>query len=270
MSLSQHTSLDVRTEQQIANAENYLLPFLDTAGGIQAGHYVMEIGCGEGGVLHPVIAKGARVLGVDLNDRRIQYARERFADHIATGKADFVTQNVYDESFLETYRGQFDWIMLKDTIEHIPEQEKFIPYILQLLKPGGKIFFGFPPWRMPFGGHQQICQHKLLSKLPYVHLLPRPIYRGIISAFGEREAVKKELLELKDSGISIGRFERIARQTGLEILARNLYLFNPIYKYKFGLEARKQAAWLVGLPWVRDFFTTCAWYVVGKSRPKQG
>ena len=50
---------------------------------------------------------------------------------------------------------QFDLILLKDVIEHIPDQERVIPYLKEFLKPGGRVFFGFPPWYMPHGGHQQ-------------------------------------------------------------------------------------------------------------------
>ena len=49
-----------------------------------------------------------------------------------------------------------------------------------LLKDKGQIFFGFPPWYMPFGGHQQVAHKKWTSKLPYYHILPMPIYKAIL------------------------------------------------------------------------------------------
>jgi 2-polyprenyl-3-methyl-5-hydroxy-6-metoxy-1,4-benzoquinol methylase len=64
--------------------------------------------------------------------------------------------------------------LLKDVIEHIHDQPKLIAWMKSYLAPNGTIFFGFPPWQMPFGGHQQLCRNKVLAKLPYYHLLPRP------------------------------------------------------------------------------------------------
>ncbi len=79
----------------------------------------------------------------------------------------------------------FDLIILKDVIEHIHDQDAILSRLRNFLKPGGHIFFGFPPWQMPFGGHQQVLAHRLLSRTPYFHLLPVPLYRGILKAFGE-------------------------------------------------------------------------------------
>ncbi len=262
MALPQHRSYDIRFQQQVDNARRYLLPFIESQLPLKPGLKVMEIGCGEGGVLRPFAEQGAQCLGVDLSASRIEKAIERMTPEIEAGQARFLAQNVYEEAFLAEHKGQFDLILLKDTIEHIPEQEKFIPYIKQLLKPEGYIFFGFPPWRMPFGGHQQICSSKVLGYLPYYHLLPRGLYRSILKAAGEPAHTIQELMEIKDTGISIKRFERIIRQNHLKIAARRLYLFNPIYEFKFGVKPREQGKWVDWVPWLRDFVTTAGWYMV--------
>jgi len=223
----------------------------------------MEIGCGEGGVLIPFIEKGCYCVGVDLNPFRIDLANELLKQQVAEGRVQFVLKNVYDADFLEKFRGFFDLIILKDAIEHIPEQEKFIPYLKNFLKPGGQIYFGFPPWYMPFGGHQQVCNNKLASVLPYYHILPRTLYKGILKAFGEPNHIVNELMEIKDTQITIERFEKIVRQSGLKILNKQHYLINPIYKYKFGLQPRKQHSLITALPFVRNFLTSCVYYTVG-------
>lgn len=262
MALEQHSNMEVRFQQQVENAQNYVLPFIESGFPIRSGMKVLEIGAAEGGVLKPFVDKGCWVLGVDLSPSRIKTAQHFLQSDIAAGKADFIAQNVYDESFQQKWDGTFDVIVLKDTIEHIPEQENFIPYIKRFLAPGGVIFFGFPPWRMPFGGHQQITQSKRLSKLPWFHLLPRSTYQSILESAGEPERTVEELLEIKDTGINMGRFERIVRKSDMRIVKRNLFLVNPIYRYKFGLNPRKQLPLLGDIPWLRDVVTTCAWYLV--------
>lgn len=223
---------------------------------------ILEIGTGEGGVLLPFAEKGCFCVGVDLDQKRIDIANSVLSEQVAAGRMEFINQNVYDEAFLQRFRNFFDVIILKDVIEHIPEQERFVPYIKSFLKPGGVIFFGFPPWYMPFGGHQQVADGKLASKLPYYHILPRPLYKGLLQLMGEKNKIK-ELLEVYDTRISIERFERIVRNSGMKVLHKQHYLINPIYKYKFGLEPRKQWAPVTHIPFLRNFVTTCVYYAIG-------
>ncbi len=264
MALAQHLSIEVRHEQQVVNAREYVLPFISESVDVSASTRVLEIGCGEGGVLIPFQELGMQVVGVDLDEYRIGNALRLNAEAVASGQAKFLYQNVYEESFLEAYRGSFDLIILKDTIEHIPNQAQFIRYMLQLLSPKGAIFFGFPPWRMPFGGHQQICRNKFMGAIPWYHLLPKFIYKGVLQLAREPKWVVDELMNVRSTRISLGRFEQIIRDSDLRVLSRKLFLINPIYKFKFGWKPREQAKWMADLPWVRDFFTTAGWYVVAK------
>lgn len=261
--LKQHLDDKVRFDQQVENATSYVLPFIEKTKALGPGTNVMEVGAGEGGVLLPFVNKGCFCVGVDLAPQRIDLANEFMVEHVKAGKAEFICQNIYEDAFVARFKNFFDVIILKDVIEHVPEQEKFIPHLMKFLKPGGQIFFGFPPWYMPFGGHQQVCRTKWASVLPYYHILPRPIYTGILKLAGEHELIIKELLEIKDTQITIERFERIIKKSGLKVMNKQHYLINPIYKYKFGLKPRKQWAPLSWIPYFRDFVTTCVYYTVG-------
>ena len=263
MALKQHKDARVRYEQQVENSRAYVMPFIQKTKQLGPGTAILEIGCGEGGVLQPLIQAGCQCVGVDLDPPRIELAKEYLKDEIAAGKVEFLLQNIYDDAFFKRFNGHFDLIILKDVIEHVPEQEKFIPYIKKLLRPGGQIFFGFPPWYMPFGGHQQIAETKLASKLPYYHILPNPLYKAMLKAFGETQGKIDELLEVKSTRISIERFEKVVKQSGLKVMHKQHFLFNPIYKYKFGIEARNQYKIISALPGIRNFLTTCVYYTVG-------
>jgi SAM-dependent methyltransferase len=151
--------------------------------------------------------------------------------------------------------------VLKDVIEHIHDQEKVMMVLKNFLKPGGYIFFGFPPFNMPFGGHQQVAQSKLFSKTPYTHLLPMPLYKGLMKLLGEHP---DGYVEVKETGISINRFEQIVADTGLSIANERHFLINPIYEFKFGWKPKVQYAWIKAIPHLRDFLTTCVFYLVKK------
>lgn len=243
----------------VANVQQYVLPFIQAKYPLQAHMRVLEIGCGEGGVLKPFLDMGLQGVGVELDATRLMLAEEFLAPELAAGRVHFVSKDIYKTSIETDLGGKFHLIVLKDVIEHIYDQEKLLRYMQTLLVPNGVIFFGFPPWQMPLGGHQQIMQHKWLSKIPYLHLLPMGIYKAILRSAKENV---QEMVEIKETGISIERFERLAKRTHYHILNETHFLINPIYQYKFGWQPRKQFAAIKAVPVLRNFLTTCVYYLL--------
>jgi SAM-dependent methyltransferase len=244
---------------QTTNAETYVIPFIEQRRAVRAGMRVLEVGSGEGGVLKAFLNRGCVGVGVELDLHKNEMAIAMLADEIGAGQARIVAKNIYDAEPERDFGGRFDLIVLKDVIEHIHDQERCLRMLRTFLTNDGAIYFGFPPWQMPFGGHQQILKNKLLANLPYYHLLPAPVYGGVLRAFGQDPA---GLLEIKETGISIERFERIVARTGYRISAVRHYLINPIYEFKFGLKPREQFGLIRRIPYLRDFFTTCAYYLI--------
>ena len=253
-----HLDTDLYFDQQRENALASILPFVEAHFELTPGCRVLEIGCGAGGVLKAFAERGARVTGVDLHEPSIEYARRRFGTEAAAVDWRFELRDIYDVD-ASGLDGPFELIVMKDTIEHIHDQRRLLARLEEFLAPGGRLFFAFPPWQMPFGGHQQICEHRVLMRLPYVHLLRRA-YVALLRRCGESPETVEALLEIKETGISIERFERIASQTGHRIADRRLYLINPMYRYRYGLEPRDQLAPLAAVPVLRDFLTTSAYY----------
>lgn len=245
-------------EIQRENAEEYVIPFIEEKYPIKPEARVLEIGCGEGGVLSAFIKRNCIGVGVELHEGRLQLAKELLKNEIEQKKIFFIARDIYDVT-VEELGGRFDLIIMKDVIEHIHDQKKLLQRLHDLLLPQGVMFFGFPPWQMPFGGHQQMCKSKLLSKLPYYHLLPRKLYKWVLMKFNEPT---EDLLEIKDTGISIERFEKIVKETNYKVIDVEHYSINPIYKYKFGLKARKQLPILKNIPYLRNYFTTCVYYLI--------
>ena len=247
-------------EEQAYTTEKYVIPFVHPFLPIGPEHRILEVGCGEGGNLKPFLDLGCDCVGVDLNAQQIERAKDFYDGHPHLSKLELIAGDVYDLN-PETL-GTFDFIFLRDVIEHIVDQNRFMAYIQSYLKPEGRLFLGFPPWYMPFGGHQQVCSSKVLSKLPYFHLLPVPLYRMVLKAFGESQAVIDELLYIKSTGISIERLRKIILTNGYHIDREQLWLINPNYEVKFGLKKRKQLGLISALPFLRNFLTTCGYYVV--------
>jgi SAM-dependent methyltransferase len=264
MSFDFHKNKEVYIKYQRENAENYVIPFIERKLPIK-GLRIMEIGCAEGGVLQAFIHAGCHGTGVELSSARYEMAKKLLADEITKGQAVLSNKNIYDVDIDKEFPERFDLIILKDVIEHIHDQDKVLGKLRDFLKPNGHIFFGFPPWQMPFGGHQQIAKSKLLSRLPYYHLLPMPLYKGILKSLGEKQQRIDDLVEIKETGISIERFQRLLKKNHYSIAEKEFYLINPIYKYKFNLEAKTQSSFIASIPYLRNYLTTCVYYLVKKE-----
>ncbi len=252
---------------QYENARNYVVPFIDQVFPLQPFHRVLEVGCAEGGVLKAFAERVHLAVGVELSTDRAASARKFLSSELEQGKVFIVEDNIYNVSRHKPFDQRFDIIVLKDVIEHIADQRSLLQHLAQMLSDSGVLFIGFPPWQMPFGGHQQICRHRVLARTPYIHLLPTPLYRNLLHWGGESSATVHELLQIKQTGLSIETFEKYLQQAQLCVWRRQWYIINPIYKAKFGLAPQRLPRWVAVFPYLRNFLTTAAYYVVG-LKPK--
>ena len=146
-------------------------------------------------------------------------------------------------------------------IDEISVKEDFFRKIQQFCTPDTIVFFGFPAWMMPFGGHQQSCANKV-CKLPFIHLLPLPLYRWILVKGGESKAKIDDLLSIRRSKMTVESFERLASEGGYAVKDKVLWFINPHYKSKFGLKPRILCRPFSEIPWLRNFFATSCHYVL--------
>lgn len=244
-------------DELVYSTEKYIVPYIDKFHKISDKTRVLEIGCGAGGNLLPFVNRGCEVVGFDLSRSRINEAY-KILDVDNNDKITLFCEDVFKVNNI----GSFDIILVRDVIEHIPDKQHFFEHIKDFLNEGGLIYFAFPPWYMPFGGHQQIAKHKLLSSLPFYHILPKFIYKSVLSAFGEEKDTIDELMSVKECGITIEQFRRYARKNKFRIDGEVFYFINPHYEIKFKLKPRKLNAIIGKLPFVRNFFTTGCFYVL--------
>jgi SAM-dependent methyltransferase len=248
--------------EQSESTRNYILPYIEQGleKPINKGFRVLEVGCGEGGNLLPFLEKGCECWGVELSDVNYDNALKFYAESPQKSRLHLVHKNIYDVT-PDELGGTFDIVFLRDVIEHIPEQEKIIHYLKTFISPNGVIFFAFPPWRMPFGGHQQVSRSKFISRVPWIHIFPKPLYRGILKVLGSSNDEIDCLLEIAETGISIRRFEKIIRSENFQIIRNTYWFINPNYEIKFGLKQRRLHR-IFRIPIVQDFYTTAVYYLL--------
>ncbi len=98
---------------------------------------VLDIACGVGygsKILH--LAGAASVVGVDLSEETLSYARE---NHQVPG-LQFVSANAEEFEWPEP----FDLIVSFETLEHLPHPEQFVRQMSKLLAPEGYLILSVP------------------------------------------------------------------------------------------------------------------------------
>ena len=240
---------------QWQNSAETIFPLIEQYMEITPETKVFEIGCRDGGVLMPFYERGCFITGLDLVEYPLVQARQNYE----LFRSNFICEDIH--TYITSNREEkFDVIILKDTLEHIPDQGRLISNLKNILSEKGIIYFGFPPWQNPYGGHQQVCKNKLCALMPYYHLLPNFIYYNILKVFSPHDF--NWLKITKDTRITPEKFECFVRCAGLEVLYRQFYLISPAYRHKFNLKPRKQFSWLASIPYLRNFFTTTCDYVI--------
>lgn len=128
------------------------------------GKRILEIGCGHGALsVHAAQSGASSVLGIDLDDDRIAFARSnvrsnygKLQEHVR-----FRTVDIAD------VQGEFDLIISKDTFEHVEQLDAMVGHIYRLLAPGGTLAAGFSPFYFsPWGDHG-----RFRLKLPWLHVI---------------------------------------------------------------------------------------------------
>lgn len=256
-----HRNRELYFKELATTSEKYFIPYIQRFHTINNSTNILEIGCGDGGNLLPLSLMGCKTLGVDMAECRIDDAKKFFKEFEAKGE--FIASDIFKLKDLEH---KFDIIICHDVFEHISEKQQFLLNLERYLASGGIVFMSFPAWQMPFGGHQQICQSRIMSHLPFYHILPRCIYKGMLKIAGENEFCINELMSIKSTRTPIELFEKLVSKSKLEISDRRLYFINPHYEVKFGLKPRVLNKMLSSIPYLRNYFSTSCFYILSVKK----
>ena len=256
---NRHTDRQLYFNEQEITTGKHVIPYIEKFMPVTPGMRILEVGCGEGGNLKPFLARECKVTGVDISEGKITLARNFFAALPESARPELICDDIYN---LTPHAEKYDLVLMRDVIEHIHDQERFLFFIRQFMHKKTIFFLGFPPWQNPFGGHQQVCRNRLLSHLPYFHLLPAALYKAVLKMGGESENSINSLLEIKETGLSTEHFEKIFTRAGYTRLSVSFFLINPNYEVKFGLKPVKQCGVISRIPHLRNYFTTSVFYLL--------
>ena len=102
---------------------------------LEAGHHVLDLGCGAGGIAEYVAAEtGARISGIDLSTTAISTAIARTED-----KREMLNFREGDMNSLELSQNSFDAAYSIDSFYWVADPADAIRRIAEGIKPGGKL-----------------------------------------------------------------------------------------------------------------------------------
>jgi 2-polyprenyl-3-methyl-5-hydroxy-6-metoxy-1,4-benzoquinol methylase len=100
---------------------------------------VLDIGCGDAGVLIAMAERGARCAGIEVDEKSLERSRLRASEH---GVDVDLREGVAEA--LPFPDGSFDLVILDNVLEHVRDQEQTIREIRRVLSPGGLLYLVTP------------------------------------------------------------------------------------------------------------------------------
>jgi 2-polyprenyl-6-hydroxyphenyl methylase/3-demethylubiquinone-9 3-methyltransferase len=105
----------------------------DWIGNRLEGALVVDLGCGGGLLAEPLLASGARVVGIDLSQTSLRTAAGRPGTQLRLYlRGDLARPPVAD--------GVADLVVLADVLEHVPDVEAAVAAAARIVKPGGLVY----------------------------------------------------------------------------------------------------------------------------------
>ena len=131
-------------------------------------------------------------------------------------------------------KSRFDVIVMRDTIEHIPDRNSAFENISSLLKPGGYLYITFPTRFSGFAGHQQNCK-SFIKFVPYLHYLPAFVLKPIGKILGESSELIEEILHNYKIGLSMRAFEKYYKKFKFVPVVKDLFFSRPIFNIRYNI-----------------------------------
>lgn len=206
---------------------------------------VLDIGCGYGSLCIDMALSGAkRVIGIDINGQMIEFAVENLKQNYPQLMHIVEFRNVSLRDF-DCSKFSFNFIVSKDTFEHLFDLGGVLEKTKEILQPGGGVYVGFGPlYNSPFGDHGWTQ-----TLIPWGHLVFKE--SKIIERLNRNRAEKiNSIANLALNKMSLSAYRRIFHESGLSIVYfkvnQNVGVLSIVSKIFY---------WMSRIPFLEEFFT---------------
>ena len=112
---------------------------------------VMEVGCGVGGNVEMLSARGS-LLGIDFHEPAVKYCQSAYPE------ATFVHADILDLDIASF--GTFNSIFMLDVLEHLSEEELVLEKLKAILDEEGHLVITVPAYNFLWSKHDEFVHHK--------------------------------------------------------------------------------------------------------------
>ncbi len=135
-----------------------------------SGERVIDVGCSQGIAAILLGREGFSVVGVDIQDSRIDYANAELAKEPSETQSlvRFQVGNAADLAFDDD---SFDSALLGEVIEHLTNPGRVLRELKRVVRPGGRIALSTPFGLSPHHDHKQTFYPNNLLRLLWGHLV---------------------------------------------------------------------------------------------------
>jgi SAM-dependent methyltransferase len=196
---------------------------------------ILEIGCGHGSLSVYMASKGAQVIGLDIDEKPINFAKKNI-DRNYPKLSDNIKFRCNDIS--DILENEFDMIVSQSAFEHIMNLKEVFYEMKKKLRSGGKMYIGFGPlYNSPYGDHRGTK-----NLMPWGHLI-----------FSER----KNIYEAELNKVSYFEYKKLFFTSGLNILYFKINLGDNIISKLFSLMRK--------IPFLEEYFTYNLYCILEKK-----
>lgn len=167
---------------------------IDDAG--YAGLRVADVGCSGGFISDEFAARGAQVIGFDIDVPGLRKAADAFGERVLFTCADGARLPLADDSL--------DVIVLNHIYEHVVDPDAVMAELRRVLRPGGALYLGL-------GNRLGVVEPHY--RLPFLSYLPPAAADRYVRAFGRADSYH----------------ERFRTRPGLRRLVRGLHVWDYTY-----------------------------------------
>jgi len=225
---------------------------------------VLDIGTGLGGKLAYMRQKGPhRITTVDIIPTHSLHARAYVAKNNGGTSIEFVAA---DAGRLPFQDNSFDAIFSYNTFEHIAQPLQALRESVRVLRPGGYIYLGFPPYYSPWGAHMNRWLYLpwpqlLFSERTIINAAARIDERTQLNARSAplfRLDFRNPMICSYVNKLTVSQFERMLKQVPLRVI----YAEHLPLGWRVAPRAARLMHLLVNLPGLQEIFTSQAIYVL--------
>ena len=238
-------------DYQYTLAKEYYIPLLKKWNFNLKNKKILDIGCGNGGFT-AAFGNSSKIVGIDI--KKFQWKK---IDNV-----EYKSYDIFKEP--KEIDTDFDLIIMRDVIEHIPLDLKmdFIQKALEFTKDNAKLLITFPPFYSPFGLHQQVLLKSFMRYIPFLSIISPKILISVLRILNEKAKSINDIIEMHECKMTISNFENILQQLDLNISNSKFFFCRPSHEIRYNFKTNELKH--NPIKYLKEFYVLGTVYLINK------